>query len=54
MQDFNVEYEGKVIGAVYYDEQAGYCYVCDDDGHEEQGFSRADKAENALIEYYCG
>lgn len=43
---------GKVIGGVYYDTEYGYCFVCDDDGHEEQGFSREDKAEDALLEYF--
>jgi hypothetical protein len=42
----------KVIGAVYYDKNVGYCFVCDEDGHEEQGFSRPDKAECALLDYY--
>lgn len=54
MQDIEVEVEGKTIGAVYYDRSVGYCFVCDDDGHEEQGFNRADKAEQALLDYYYG
>lgn len=51
--DFDVKDDnGEIIGAVYYDDSVGYCFVCDDDGHEEYGFSRPDKAECALLDYY--
>lgn len=44
--------DDEVIGYVYYDDAVGYCFVCADDGHEEQGFSRPDKAECALLDYF--
>lgn len=50
--DFEISDAGKVIGNVYYDKGARYCYHCDVDGHEEQGFSTPFKAEDALLEYF--
>lgn len=42
----------KLIGTVYYDDAADWCYFCEDDRHEEQGFKSAEKAEDALREYF--
>lgn len=41
----------EVVGCIYYDESVGYCFFCDDDNHEEQGFNSPEKAEDALWEY---
>jgi hypothetical protein len=45
---------GVVIGGIFADSQKDdtYGFYCSDDGHEETGFSRYDKAEQALLDYY--
>lgn len=51
--DFEVEGDdGEIIGAIFYEKGNGFCFICDDDGHTETGYSRPDKAESALLEYY--
>ena len=50
--DFEVEADGKVIGAIYYEKRHGFCFICDDDGHTETKYRTANKAEDALLEYY--
>lgn len=43
---------GAITGYIFADSDDTYGYTCNDDGHEEYGYSTFEKAENALLEYY--
>lgn len=50
--EFEIKDGDKLIGTVWYNEDVEWCYFCEDDRHEEHGFTTAQKAEDALLEYF--